>query len=286
MTDFERNSPQNAVINAALRILRPLIKLLINKHITFPYLSNLLKRLYLDVAIHDIPTEGVKLTDSRLSLLTGVHRKDIRRLKQEPELLQPSGEKIISLSAQVISTWLSDTDYCDDTGQPKILWRQLHESEPSFESLVEQVSKQDLRARSLLDEWLRSGTISLIDENKVQLNVESFGPAEEFDEKIFFFKRNLQQHLDASVENILSNEPPHFDRCVYMNNLSETSRNELDQYARQQAAELIKQINRKGRSLQKQDSGSDGEKYRIHFGSFFHSENQNQNNNGEKSDEK
>jgi len=286
MTDFEQNSPQNAVINAVTNVLRPLVKLLIQKQITFPYLSNLLKRLYLDVAIHDVPSEGARLTDSRLSVLTGVHRKDIRRLKEESELLQPSGEKSISLSAQVISTWLSDLDYCDGAGSPMALWRLTKNGEPSFESLIELVSKQDLRARTLLDEWVRSGIVSLDDENKVHLNTETFGPSEGFDEKIFFFKRNLQQHLNASVDNMLAKQSEHFDRCVYFNNLSETSRNELDQFVRKQAADLIKQINRKGRSLQKLDSKNTSDKYRIHFGSFFYTELQNREKKGSHKNEK
>lgn len=286
MSDFDQNSPQSAVIDAVVRILRPVVRLLIRHQITFPYLSDLLKRLYLDVALHDIPTAGARPTDSRLSLLTGVHRKDIRRLKEEPELLQPSGEKAISLSAQVVSTWMSDAEYCDSTGMPRVLWRSKAQGEPSFESLVEHVSKQDLRARSLLDEWLRNKMVSRVDEDKVQLNADAFGPAEGFDEKIYFFKRNLHQHLSASVDNVLGEASPHFDRCVYFNNLSEASRKELNDFAKKQTNDLIRQINRKGLSLQKKDSARSVSKFRIHYGAFFHTEAQNNNRDGEGSDDK
>lgn len=272
MANTAQTSPQHLVVAALTWIMRPIIKLLIQQQITFPFLSDLVKRLYIDVALKDIPAPSARITDSRLSLLTGVHRKDIRRLREEPELLQPIKDKSISLSAQAIALWLSDGEFCYDDGTPRKLARLATEEEPSFEALVESVSRQDFHSRSLFDEWLRLGMIVLDDEDYVHLSTDFFGPNAGFDEKVYFFKRNLHDHLAASVHNIIGEQPAHFDRFVYFNNLSAESVERLNDFAQQQTIALLKQINQKGRALQKKDGAKSIIKYRINFGAFFYSE--------------
>ena len=64
-------------------LLRPLVHLLLSKQITFPILTTLLKELYVEVASEEFQIEGKRLTDSRINLLTGIHRKDVRRFREE-----------------------------------------------------------------------------------------------------------------------------------------------------------------------------------------------------------
>src|SRR5258706_10102062 len=69
-------------IVAALRhLLRPLVRLLVARGVTYPMLAELLKETYIDVADRDFRLDAKPATDSRLSLLSGGHRKDVRRLR-------------------------------------------------------------------------------------------------------------------------------------------------------------------------------------------------------------
>ena len=265
------NPKQARVVSALTWVLRPMVKLLIQHQITFPFFSNLVKRIYVDVASRDIPHIDGKVTDSRLSLLTGVHRKDIRKFREETDILDNPGKKAISLSAQVVSTWTSDSEYSDKRGRPKPLWRLEAEGHPSFESLVDYVSRQDIRARPLLDEWLRLGIVSLDEYEMVHLEVEALGPAEGFEEKLFFFEKSLHDHLSASVDNLLDVAPPHLDRCIYYNNLKAESIDSLKQVAEQESMKTIKQLNRKAREMQKRDSGKEDAHHRFDYGAFFYS---------------
>ena len=63
------------------RLLRPLVRLLIRSGITFPALIDLLRELYVNVAENEFPLPDKAQTDSRVSLLTGIHRKEVRRLR-------------------------------------------------------------------------------------------------------------------------------------------------------------------------------------------------------------
>ena len=71
-----------AQLHRALRLLlRPLVKLLVEQGVPFGELAEVLKGVYVDVALRDFPLEGKGPTDSRVTLLTGVHRKDVKRLR-------------------------------------------------------------------------------------------------------------------------------------------------------------------------------------------------------------
>src|SRR6202012_2496471 len=109
--------------------------------------ADLLRSLYVEVAARDLLTDARARTDSRISLLTGVHRKEIRRWRsetREPEDVPP----VITRTGQIIARWLPDERYVDSEGQPRALPRLPRpEGGPSFESLVQSVTS-DVRPRA------------------------------------------------------------------------------------------------------------------------------------------
>ena len=82
MAEGDEVAPQADRLHGPLtRLLRPLVRLLIRAGVTFPALSDLLRELYVNVAEHDFALADKEQTDSRISLLTGIHRKEVRRLR-------------------------------------------------------------------------------------------------------------------------------------------------------------------------------------------------------------
>lgn len=71
------------LLRAVRAMLRPLVRLMIRYGITFPVLADLLRGLYVEVAANDMLADPKARTDSRISLMTGVHRKEIRRLRRK-----------------------------------------------------------------------------------------------------------------------------------------------------------------------------------------------------------
>ena len=80
------NKTQVALVKAVVMLCRPLIRLLIEKGITFPLFRELMKELYVEVADKEFSLDDKKPSDSRVFVLTGVHRKDIKRIRQQSEL--------------------------------------------------------------------------------------------------------------------------------------------------------------------------------------------------------
>src|ERR1700712_2013315 len=99
---------EGASLHAPLaRLLRPLVRLLVARGITFPALTDLLRELYVNVAEYDFALAGKEQTDSRVSLLTGIHRKEVRRLRGAgaPVSAVPA---TLSRTSAIIARWLPD----------------------------------------------------------------------------------------------------------------------------------------------------------------------------------
>ncbi len=265
------SSQPPAVLVAAIRkILRPLVRLLLNFQITYPFLVNLLKSLYVEVADQEFGMDEKRQTDSRINLLTGVHRKDVKRLRSETQddLNTP---KNISIGAQLIAYWLGSKTFWDKQGQPLALPLRTAAKvtkEKTFDDLVELVCKQDIRPRVILDEWLNLGIASIDSENRVRLNTGAFTPEKGFDEKAFFFGKNLHDHLSASAHNLMGKTPSYFDRSVYYDKLSHESILELTALADKTGMEALTTLNKAAHSLQQRDQNRDDRDYRMNFGVF------------------
>src|SRR5580658_7946270 len=175
----------DALLRPVRRLLRPLIRLLIQGGVTFPALADLLRSLYVEVAAHDLLEGPRARTDSRISLLTGVHRKEIRRWRSEahePEAVPP----VITRTGQIIARWLRDKEYADAEGQPRPLPRLARpEGGPSFESLVQSVTS-DVRPRAVLDDWLNHGIVTVDAADRVVLETASFVPRPGSAEQLFY----------------------------------------------------------------------------------------------------
>ena len=260
--------PSKILLAAIEKLLRPLVRLLLAHQITYPLLSNMLKGIYVDVAEQDFRVNGKRQSDSRVNLLTGVHRKDVKRLRSEARA-ERSIPSNVSVGARVIGVWLGSADYLDKEGKPLPLPLKTDSSSaPSFESLVEKVCKQDIRPRVILDEWLRLGVATLDQDNQVVLNSGAFTPEKGFDEKVFFFGKNIQDHLSASTHNLLGNTPSYFDRSVYYDGLSNESVQELAKLANSLGMRALTEMNKQALDRQNQDKESPNANYRMNFGIF------------------
>lgn len=210
---------RSALLEAMHRILAPLVRVLLTHGITLPVVIEMLKRVYVDVADRDFRLDDKPSTDSRISLLTGVHRKDVKRLRELPKIGAALSPRV-SLSAQIVARWITDGRWLDETGKPRPLPRLArHGGDISFEALVASVS-QDIRPRSVLDEWLRLEMASIDAEDRVILATDAFVPRKGNEEKLAYFAHNLGDHAAAAADNVLGKARPWFERSVHHNGMT------------------------------------------------------------------
>jgi hypothetical protein len=253
------------------RLLRPLVRLILAKGFTYPMLIDLLKSVYVRLAKEEYTLDDKRQTDSRISLLTGVHRKDVRRLAHEtsgPDSMPAN----VSLGSQLIALWLSRPEYLDKRGHPRPLPRVAGKrSEKSFEALVTSQSK-DIRPRAVLDEWQRLGIVHVDEADRVCLNVEGFIPEKGFDEKAYYVGHNVHDHLAAGAHNLLGGTPPFLERSVYSDQISEESARELADLSRELGMQMLQTIFRRAQELEERDVRNKTATTRMNFGIYYYSE--------------
>lgn len=237
--------------------------------VQYPYLANLLKLTYVEVATQ-MPVPGKEQTDSRISLLTGIHRLDVKRLRAEIVTGADAPPPSVSLGAQAVALWTSKQSYLDGKGRPLPLPRLASSgSEVSFESLVQSISK-DIRPRVVLDEWLRLGIARVDEQDRVVLITDAFVPSHGLDEKLFYLGKNVHDHLGACEHNLTrADAPPLLERSVYFDHLSKESAEILAAYSRQLASQAIQAFAQKAMELQEKDSQQSDARSRVTYGLYY-----------------
>ncbi len=265
-------SPSPAFVVALRRVLRPLVRLMLSQGVTFPYLAELLKGLFVEVADKEFRIGEKSPTDSRISLVTAVHRKDVNRLRQTLQGQAELVPDVVSLGAQLVALWMGVDRYLDSEGQPLPLPRFVSEGgEISFEGLVANVNS-DIRSRVVLDEWQRLGVVRIDDQRRVCLNVSAFVPAEGFDEKAFYFGHNLHDHAAATAHNLMGGKPAFLERSVHYAELSEESVQLLARQSEDLGMKALLAVNKSALAAETHDKDLSVPRRRMTFGIYFYSE--------------
>ncbi|MEL6204443.1 MAG: DUF6502 family protein, partial [Pseudomonadota bacterium] len=71
-------------------LVRPLVRTLISRGVTAPAFYRLLKQVYVEVAHEEFRIDDAPPTDSRITLLTGVHRRDVRAILEAEDRREES----------------------------------------------------------------------------------------------------------------------------------------------------------------------------------------------------
>lgn len=266
------------VLQGVLRVLRPLVRLLLRHGVTYPSFAASLKQVFLDAAQDELARQGMARTDSALTLLSGVHRRDVRQLREAaaaPALARnaaagsPADAAPLSMAGEVVAHWLSHRPWLAGNGRARRLPRS---GEHSFDALVASVS-QDVRPRAMLDELLRLGVVTE-DEAGIALVADGFAPRQGFAEMAHLFAANLSDHAAAAAAN-LHHGGGFLEQAVYVDQISAASAAHLHQAARQAWQRSLKDVMREAQSRFDADAKSprpEDRQQRARFGVYFYNE--------------
>ena len=246
-------------------LMAPVAQWLLRHGVSYPAFADLLKTVFLEAARGELERSDAKPTHSALSMLSGVHRKDVRTLAQTPATARSTPRP--PLSAQVFTRWLTDPRLRGADGRPRALPRAG--GRRSFESLSFELSN-DVHPRTVLDELLRLGAVALDGERVVPL-AASFVPSARLDEMTALFSASASDHIAAAVSNLTTSAPRYLEQSVYADGLTPVSIDILHAAARQAWAAAFEAVVTRARECVDQDHVTDGDR-RMRFGVYFFSE--------------
>ena len=100
--------------------MRPLVRRLLSLGVPFGQIELSLRELFVEVAEKDLAAPGQRQTDSRIALVTGINRKEVKRIRSS-EGSGVEAPRVFSMNhaTSLISRWMSDPKTTDRKGRPQ-----------------------------------------------------------------------------------------------------------------------------------------------------------------------
>lgn len=238
------------VIHAIVRILRPLVRILLRYGVSAGAFEELIRRVYVEVAEKNFQVDGKKQTASRISVITGLNRKEVARIQKLPPVEQTDVDERYNRAARVITAWLRDEKFRTKSGAPAVL---PFEGKNSFSELVNKHSG-DMPARAVADELLRVNAIEVSRNNALKLITKGYVPHDSDVDKLQILGTDTADLIKTIDYNLTHNkEEAKFQRKVSYDNVPV----EHVEAFRKQSAKLSQELlERLDRWLSKRDRDS------------------------------
>ncbi len=235
------NDINKVISSAIIKLLRPLVSILLKNGIPYGTFCELAKWVYVDAASKELAIPGRKQTTSRVAVITGLSRKEVKRLRELSEIDDLGVSDRYNRAVRVINGWRKDPDFLTSKGEPKEL---LFENDKiSFSSLVKQYSG-DIPPRAVLDEMLRSGVVEY-ENDRIQLLTKGYMVQKGEADKLHILGVDTGEFI-ATVRHNLECDPSDafLQRKVSYDNIPEEAIPELRQLLYSKGATFIESLDK------------------------------------------
>jgi hypothetical protein len=273
---------QNALSRFIMLLMKPVVRILLRSGVGFSDFAEWAKLTYVEIAEKEFGVEGRVQSTSRISILTGLHRKEVARIRKDLEQGGVSERNVPANRAErVVNAWLRESRYSSDESKPLDLpYSSDTDCEPSFESLVKSYSG-DIHSRTLLDELIRIGAVSQLSNDHLRLERAGYVPSTESVEQLGIAGQSAHD-LIATLANNINPESSgrYFQRSVAYRHLSNESVSEFKEYSELENEKLLLKLNKwlaqRDMSIEEQETADC--QYRVGVGVYYFQESSSESN--------
>ncbi len=276
-------SAQLQALNVALQLMRPYARLMVAQGLKFGAAVEVLKRAFVEMGKAEIEFAGAVGNISRISISTGIHRQEVKRLLDTPTGALDGGR---SLASEIYVRWMTDSTY-RSRGKPRVLPFRTAVGKLSFETLARTIST-DVHPRTLIEELKRLGLVEVDEASEtLQLSMSGFVPINERAAMLGLLGDNISDHFAAAVGNVLGDTPRRLEQAIYAEGLDADGLTQLDARTReiwqqnvQMLAPLLRALvkgkgnaqNKKSHLLKTGKAGASPQRNRVRVGIYMHTE--------------
>ncbi len=158
----------------ALRLLfRPIARIMLRTGVTWREFSEVCRLTYVEVASQEFGIRGRPTNISRIAIMTGFSRREVRRLRNILEEESVAEFARMNSASRLLSGWFSDDDYTDSEGEPRPL--PVMGEEASFEALCARYAS-DVAPSTMLKELKRVGAVEDADDGRLTAKLRYYMP--------------------------------------------------------------------------------------------------------------
>ena len=193
-------------VTASIRsLMKPIIMLLLRNGVTYKEFATLSKSIFVESASEEFGLRGRPTNISRISVLTGIDRKEVKRLKDallSNETAEASARSMDRFS-RILSAWHQNPDYLDQNRQPRLL--EVEGDGGTFRTLVRRYGG-DVPMKAVLVEMLRLN-LAVMEGNKVKVLQRDYFPAQNDPDALLRASSVIAELADTMYHNLYVANP-------------------------------------------------------------------------------
>lgn len=193
---------QDILRESLRKILMALIRTLLRNGMSYGEFDQLARKCFVDVAYRDLAPAGKKQTGSNVAILTGLNRKEVKKLA-DLDLEQPMLDgRQYNRIVRVLGGWINDPRYLRGDGNPRDL---DYEGRDSFSELVKNYSG-DMPVAAMQKALQGAGNIKFNDNGQVRLMSHAYLPSNDPAEKLAILGIDTSQLIETIDFNLTAPE--------------------------------------------------------------------------------
>ena len=193
---------QETLRNTLRNILWALIRTLLRNGMSYGEFDQIARKCFVDVAFNDFTTPRKKQTISDVAILTGLNRKEVKRMHELDADKAEVNSKQYNRTTRVLGGWINDPAFLRKDGNPRDL---EYEGVGSFSELVK-IYSGDMPVAAMLKALLASSNIKLADDNQVRLLSHAYLPSDDTLGKLAILGADTRQLIETIDFNLTAAE--------------------------------------------------------------------------------
>ncbi|MEM6809151.1 MAG: DUF6502 family protein [Pseudomonadota bacterium] len=267
-----RSATQEKILDLLSKALKPLVHLLIESGIGHREFAEVAKRAYVDVASRNYGIRGRSTNISRVAVMTGLTRKEVKRVRDELSgATGTQGQKPIPASV-ILSQWHNDPKFCDEDGNPKDL---PFDSAPvTFADLVREYAG-DIPPGAIRTELVRVGSVEVLENGDIRALRKFYLPPEGNERLLRALDRPLAFMLENVRQNNIHPKQPRGYRSwpemiVQVVGVEPSKVKEIRDYSYREITEMAEQFDKKLSGFAESSPNENGNKHgSVGVGFYF-----------------
>jgi len=238
---------QDRVLSATGACLRPIARVLLRCGVSYRQFADMAKGAFIEEALSERDSRGRRANTSRVSVRTGISRKEVARYRvlEEGVALHAETNRIglahySGHAARVLQVWHSDSRFVGESGEPSDL--PYSDESGSFVSLVK-VAGGDVPPGAVKAELLAAGAVVELESGMLKALKRHFVPGS-VDEKLVF---GLTHILFPVLEGMARNtsgvaKEPWVQRLAYSRRLLPSALPLFRHIARERCGDFVQSV--------------------------------------------
>ncbi len=249
-----------------VQILTPLIRILLRNGVAYGTFSDIVRKIYVDVAFRETERQGQKTTISNVSILTGINRKEVKRLRESETATSEVPLKKANRLVRVLAAWQIEPDFLDAENQPLEL--PIEGDKVSFTALVRRFSG-DMPVVAMLNALRDAGHVEMVGQERVRLVKHSLLPQVDTEQKLILLGTDTAELIETIDHNmqVQDSKDTWFQAKAWNVQVRCSELDVLKQRINRQALQLLKAVDA---DFSEHETNDENDRCQVAVGIYFH----------------